>query len=197
MTDHILQDSPTSDQIRVMACDMFCRDGYKGVGMRRLAAAVGIQAGSLYHHIDSKQALLSELITEYEQNLLQVYRSATLRRAGTAFEMVSLLWEKVEQYVTENMNLARLAYKEGANLTAMQTKRIIVVRQRTVRELHRLLVSMPDVGLSDAGLRAISQELYTLVDCNAKLMIDQDAQSSEFVRRQLRNMASMLIIKRD
>ncbi|WP_296258116.1 MULTISPECIES: TetR family transcriptional regulator [unclassified Pseudomonas] len=47
MTTATAQKLPTSEQIRVMACDMFSRDGYKGVGMRRLAAAVGIQAGSL------------------------------------------------------------------------------------------------------------------------------------------------------
>jgi AcrR family transcriptional regulator len=76
-----------------MACNLFRQAGYRGASMRSLAASVGISAGSLYYHIDSKQALLSDLISEYELNLLQVFRSKTVGMAKHPLQMVTLLWE--------------------------------------------------------------------------------------------------------
>ncbi|GEM_PF-6058272 len=111
--------------------------------------------------------------------------------------MVAVLWDKVESYVHQNSKLAQLVRAEGANLTPMQAKRIVAIRQKRVRELYRLLAAMPEVRLSDGGLQAVAEELYTLVDCNAKLIVELDTQNNEFVRRQLRDMASMLMIKRD
>lgn len=187
----------TSDQIRIMACDLFCRDGYNGVGMRSLAAAIGIGAGSLYNHIDSKQALLNELITDYELNLLHVFRSPSVSKAKTPSQMVALLWQQVDEFVTRNRNLALLARKEWCNLTIMQTKRISIVRRKRIRELYRLLTRMPDVSLGGQGLQDVAEELYTLLDCNANLIIDSTADTNGFVRRQLRDMACMMMVKRD
>jgi AcrR family transcriptional regulator len=187
----------TAEQIRTMACDLFCRDGYKGVGMRSLAAAVGIHAGSLYNHIDSKQALLNELISDYEQNLLQVFRNKRLARVDSAAQMVAMLWEQVERYVTDNSKLAQLARAQHCHLTEAQAQSIALLRKRQVRELRLLLSRLPDTGLGSQGLLEVAEELYTLLDCNANLIVDANAPANSFVRRQLRDMASMLMIKRD
>jgi AcrR family transcriptional regulator len=62
--------------------------------MRSLAASVGISAGSLYYHIDSKQALLSDLISEYELNLLQVFRSKTVGMAKHPLQMSNFTYPR-------------------------------------------------------------------------------------------------------
>ncbi|WP_224795613.1 TetR/AcrR family transcriptional regulator [Pseudomonas fluorescens] len=43
---------------------MFASKGYTNVGMRELASALGINCGSIYNHIESKEALLYELFEE-------------------------------------------------------------------------------------------------------------------------------------
>ena len=43
------------------ATDLIYQNGYEAVSLRQLASAVGIQAGSLYNHIASKQDLLYKL----------------------------------------------------------------------------------------------------------------------------------------
>ena len=43
------------------ATELFADHGYHAVGMRSIADAVGIQPASLYHHFESKAAILSEI----------------------------------------------------------------------------------------------------------------------------------------
>lgn len=52
------------------ALELFSQRGFAQVSMRDLGAALGIRAGSLYHHIDSKDALLQELIEDLYSELL-------------------------------------------------------------------------------------------------------------------------------
>lgn len=58
------------DHVRNVALSLFVEQGYQAVSLRQLASAVGMQAGSLYNHFESKQALLYDLIESYESELL-------------------------------------------------------------------------------------------------------------------------------
>lgn len=49
---------------RQQALSLFASKGYSNVGMRELASALGINCGSIYNHIESKEALLYELFEE-------------------------------------------------------------------------------------------------------------------------------------
>ncbi|MFN2467233.1 MAG: TetR/AcrR family transcriptional regulator [Gaiellaceae bacterium] len=46
------------------AARLFAEKGYHGTSIGDLAEAMGVQKGSVYHHIDSKQQLLRELAAE-------------------------------------------------------------------------------------------------------------------------------------
>lgn len=185
---------PTFDRIRMTASDMFCRDGYKSVGMRRLAAAVGIKPGSLYNHIDSKQALLYDLIVEYELSLLNAFRGLSAGRGRSSLRLVSALWERVEKYVSQNRSLAVLACKECCNLNPTQSDNISIIRRKRILELCRLLGCLPDVNQGARSLEVVAEELNTLLNCNANLAAGSDAHTSEFLRRRLRDMACRLIV---
>lgn len=52
------------------ALELFSKHGFAQVSLRDLGASLGIRAGSLYHHIDSKDALLQELIEDLYSELL-------------------------------------------------------------------------------------------------------------------------------
>ena len=49
---------------RSQALSLFADKGYGNVGMRELASALGVACGSIYNHIESKQALLYEFFEE-------------------------------------------------------------------------------------------------------------------------------------
>lgn len=50
------------DEIVRVAAQLFKSKGYSAVTMRDLATAMGMKAASLYNHIDSKQAILQDII---------------------------------------------------------------------------------------------------------------------------------------
>ena len=52
------------DELTRQAARLFAEQGYHGTSMEDLAAAMGIQKGSLYAHVRSKGELLAEIATE-------------------------------------------------------------------------------------------------------------------------------------
>jgi AcrR family transcriptional regulator len=59
-------------ETREKAVMLFAKRGFSQVGLRELATHLGINAGSIYNHIESKEALLFELIEELYANLLDI-----------------------------------------------------------------------------------------------------------------------------
>lgn len=53
---------PRRDQVLRVAEALFARAGYRGVGLREIAAQVGIRAPSLFKHFRSKQALYNAVL---------------------------------------------------------------------------------------------------------------------------------------
>jgi TetR/AcrR family transcriptional regulator len=53
---------PRRDQVLRVAEALFARAGYRGVGLREIAARVGIRAPSLFKHFPSKQALYNAVL---------------------------------------------------------------------------------------------------------------------------------------
>lgn len=53
----------TRQDILDRALDLFAEHGYYGTSMRQIARAVGVRESALYHHFDSKDAILKALLT--------------------------------------------------------------------------------------------------------------------------------------
>jgi len=68
------------DQLKQAAERLFAERGFHRLSLRQLAAAVGLQPGSLYAHFESKDSLLQELIEDGYDALLESAR-ASLQRA--------------------------------------------------------------------------------------------------------------------
>lgn len=52
------------------ATRLIAKHGFEGMNLRMLADEIGVKAGSFYNHIDNKQSLLHELLTDTMQELL-------------------------------------------------------------------------------------------------------------------------------
>lgn len=59
------------DQILRTAAELFARHGYHGVSINDLGAACGISGPALYKHFRGKQAILSEMLVEISELLLE------------------------------------------------------------------------------------------------------------------------------
>jgi len=63
---------PRRDQVLRVAEALFARAGYRGVGLREIAAQVGIRAPSLFKHFASKDALYNAVLLNIFARLTEV-----------------------------------------------------------------------------------------------------------------------------
>lgn len=61
------------DQILAIAATLFAERGFKNTTVRDIADAAGILSGSLYHHFDSKEAIVDELLDTFQTELWKEY----------------------------------------------------------------------------------------------------------------------------
>lgn len=63
------------------AAELFARKSIAGTTVREIAEAVGILSGSLYHHFESKEAIVDEILTTYLTDLRAAYQAVLARGA--------------------------------------------------------------------------------------------------------------------
>lgn len=79
-----------SIETRHQALVLFASKGYSNVGIRQLASALGINCGSIYNHIESKEALLCEFFEELFEVLHQ-HATRILRREPASERLRALI----------------------------------------------------------------------------------------------------------
>jgi AcrR family transcriptional regulator len=62
-------------EIKAIAAEIFARKGFQNTTVREIADAAGILSGSLYHHFDSKEAIVDEILSSFVNDLLADYTS--------------------------------------------------------------------------------------------------------------------------
>ncbi len=71
------------EAIRKAGLRLIFEHGYAAMSLRQLAAEVGIQSGSLYNHISTKQELLFDLVRDHINELLAPARSRPAGQTAT------------------------------------------------------------------------------------------------------------------
>lgn len=59
----------TKQAIFDASAELFAREGYHNVSVRQISKAVGIKPSSIYNHYASKEDILTDILSFYEQNL--------------------------------------------------------------------------------------------------------------------------------
>ncbi len=62
------------ERILASAAALFARKGVAATTVREIAIDVGILSGSLYHHFESKESMVDEIITSYFEDLRTRYK---------------------------------------------------------------------------------------------------------------------------
>jgi AcrR family transcriptional regulator len=69
-----MPDAPTRrEELLEIAAGLFAERGYKFTTVRDIADAAGILSGSLYHHFDSKESMVDELLDTFQTRLFTEY----------------------------------------------------------------------------------------------------------------------------
>jgi len=81
------------DELLAIAATLFAEKGFKNTTVRDIADAAGILSGSLYHHFDSKESMVDEILSTFQDELFAAYDAvlASDADARTKLEQVVLL----------------------------------------------------------------------------------------------------------
>src|SRR5690349_3816755 len=61
------------DELLEIAAKLFAERGFRNTTVRDIADAAGILSGSLYHHFDSKESMVDEILQTFQQELFAAY----------------------------------------------------------------------------------------------------------------------------
>jgi len=136
----------TAQAIRQAGLELIYEHGYEGMSLRDLAQRVGLQPGSLYNHIATKQALLFDLVLEHmntltaglDQALAGIEGPRQRLDAFLAFHLRHHLTRKVEVFVS-NSELRSL---EPANRAV-----VLALRRAYEQRLSAILAAGAEQGV--------------------------------------------------
>lgn len=115
----------TGPLVRDAALRLFARQGYAAVSMRRIAAAVGVQAGALYAYTPDKQALLFDLLESHMQDLLAAWSDDP---AAAPLDRLQRFVRFHIGFSLDHSDAVFLSYMELRNLTPENFARIAELR---------------------------------------------------------------------
>lgn len=64
---------PRRTELLAIAAGLFAEKGFKNTTVRDIADASGILSGSLYHHFDSKESMVDEILSTFQAELFGQY----------------------------------------------------------------------------------------------------------------------------
>lgn len=146
------------------ALEVFNERSFSQVSMRELAAHVGISPGAIYHHVESKEALLFEWVMELYQALLSHVESIKKCRLTPAQRLAKLI--ECHLQLHEHMHgHFRLAVMDASCLSAPMEDSVRRVKEAYESELLSLVGQLshePGGPLRKGALTAILPLLNSL-----------------------------------
>lgn len=140
----------TLEAIRKAGVRLIFERGYEAMSLRQLAAEVGIQAGSLYNHISTKQDLLFDLVQEHINDLL---RELDLALEGKA-DPVEKLRAFVAFHVSYHMTRKREVFIANSELRSLEAKNydvVVALRGAYEQRLAQILTDGVSDGVFEVG----------------------------------------------
>ena len=131
-----------------VAARLFSERGYHGTSIQHLADALGLQKGSLYSHIGSKEELLFDVVNDGADRFLERGEQALQMKTFAAVKLRRLLVAHVETAI-EHLDAATVFLNEWRYLS--EDKRAIVKMKRDRYE--NIVRRIIDEGITSGEFR--------------------------------------------
>lgn len=161
--------SPRRAELLSIAADLFATRGFLATTVREIADAAGILSGSLYHHFDSKESMVDEVLREFLDAQRQAY-DAVLRDSDDAAAAITGLIRQSFRAV-HDYRAAVAVFQNEANYLG-QFERFDYLRQatadfertwtRVLQDGQRTGVFRPDLNVK-LVYRFIRDTVWTVV----------------------------------
>lgn len=173
-------EAPTKERIVEAAVDLFYRQGYNATSLRQIADGVGLQVGSLYNHMASKEQLLFDIMRDVIQELVE-YTEEEMASAGSdslervlAFLRASIHFHATRQKQTfiGNSELRGLSPEHRAEIVELRDRYEAMLRQtlQAAQDDGTLVVS--DVQLASIAALALCTSVATWYRPNGRLSLE-------------------------
>ena len=127
----------TKPKISKIALNLFAERGYAAVSMRQIAVKVGLQVGALYNYFPDKQTILSELLINHMENLLQTWQKQKL--PNKADKLLEFFVDFHIEYHLNRPEEVFIAYMELRNLNPDNFRKIEKLRNKYEMILSEIL----------------------------------------------------------
>ena len=144
----------TADLIRTSAIDLFFEHGYEATSLRAIAGEVGIQVGSLYNHLTSKESLLYSIMSTIMEDLLREFDA----RLESVTDSVQRLRTAIEVHVFFHTARAREVFignSELRSLTAAHRRKVVKLRD----QYEERFVDIIEKGVADGSFEAADPKI--------------------------------------
>ncbi len=157
---------PGYDQATVLrrAIELFNEQGYEATSMADLAKDLGLSKSAIYHHVPSKEALLSAALDEALDGLAAVVATAAAETGTSAGQRLRTALEQSVHILTDHLPAVTLLLRVRGN-SAIEVA--AVTRRREISDTFATLVR---AAVEEGSLRAevsadvISRLLFGMVN---------------------------------
>lgn len=133
------------EQLYEAAARLFYEKGYANTSLQDLADAVGLQKGSLYHYIDSKQDLLFG-VTRYSHEFFTELVVSAAGESGSPSERLRETLFRHTKFAVENFHTQAAFYNERSNLSPDRQRAVLEIRDAYEHLLRDLVQQGRDTG---------------------------------------------------
>ena len=138
------------DQLLAIAAGLFASKGFKNTTVRDIADAAGILSGSLYHHFDSKESMVDEILSTFQDDLFGRY-DAILRSDDDARSRLEQAVRVSFAAIDQHRDEVAIFQNEAAYLGGFERFAYLAERNRQSREVW---ITLLDDGVRSGALRA-------------------------------------------
>jgi AcrR family transcriptional regulator len=136
----------TAEAIRRVGLQLIFEHGYEGMSLRDLAQAVGLQPGSLYNHISTKQALLFDLVSDHMAALIRALDEALDGVEGPMARLDAFIEFHLRYHVTRKVEVF-VSNSELRSLEPQNKAKIRALRRAYEKRLAEILSDGAEAGV--------------------------------------------------
>ena len=172
--------TPGVERLLLVALRCFAERGFHGTSVRDLARALGIQPGSVYSHVPSKEHLLAELVElGHRTHATRVAEAVAAAGDDPAAQLAAFMRAHVEVHARWSM-LAVVSNNELPSLPVDLAQPSLRLRSESSHLLQRIVergrdegvFDVPDVLLVVAALAAMGMRVAAWFDGDAEHDVD-------------------------
>lgn len=156
------------DIIHAVAAELFREKGFRATSMRELASKVGIEAASLYNHIEGKNELLISICFKVASNFTQKMNEVE----NMDSDIITKIELLIRYHVHENVHNYKDVYVSDREWRNMADPELSKYREMR-RSYRKRFTSIVEKGISRGEIKKVDANTAVMIFLSAIAAVDQ------------------------